>query len=346
MPHPSLFESEAAEAPALAARQFDRLHERLPELIGRIDRVGPTLLATIARGSSDHAAAYAGYLVGLRLGLPAASLPPSLASVYQRTLRLDRAIALAISQSGASPDLCAAVERAKAGGAFALGLVNETGSALGRTVDVEIEIDAGAERAVAATKSFVLSVTAVTHLVAAWARDTALVDALHDLPGVLAQCGSVNWSAGMQTCGSHDDVFVIGRGPSLPVAQELALKLKEVCGMHAEALSAAELLHGPISIASPALPAMVLAGDEATRETVNAAVSRLRAAGAPVVILGTARDAPALGADVVVMPDAPDPVLQPVVAAQAAYAFFAQLARSRGRDPDSPPQLQKITRTR
>jgi glucosamine--fructose-6-phosphate aminotransferase (isomerizing) len=346
MPQPSLFESEAAEAPALAAQQFDRLRQQLPELIDRIDRLAPVLLTTIARGSSDHAAAYAGYLVALRLGLPAASLPPSLASVYRRTLRLDRAIALAISQSGASPDLCAAVERAKAGGAFALGLVNESGSALSRAVNVEIEIGAGVERAVAATKSFVLSMTAVTHLVAAWARDAALLGALHDLPDALGRCDSVDWSAAMQALGEHDDVFVIGRGPSLPVSHELALKLKEVCGMHAEALSAAELLHGPISIASPALPAMVLAGDEATRETVNAAVARLRAAGAPVVILGTARDAPAQGADVVVIPDAPDPVLQPVAAAQAAYAFLAQLARARGRDPDSPPQLRKITRTR
>jgi len=346
MAHPSLFESEAAEAPALAARQFDRLRQQLPELIDRIDRLAPVLLATIARGSSDHATAYAGYLVALRLGLPAASLPPSLASVYRRTLRLERAIALAISQSGASPDLCAAAERAKAGGAFALGLVNESGSALGRAVDVEVAIGAGVERAVAATKSFVLSMTAVTHLVAEWARDAALLGALHDLPDALGRCDSVDWSAAMRALSEHDDVFVIGRGPSLPVAHELALKLKEVCGMHAEALSAAELLHGPISIASPALAAMVLAGDEATRETVNAAVAHLRAAGAPVVILGTARNAPAHGADVVVIPAAPDPVLQPVVAAQAAYAFFAQLARARGRDPDSPPQLQKITRTR
>jgi glucosamine--fructose-6-phosphate aminotransferase (isomerizing) len=224
--------------------------------------------------------------------------------------------------------------------------VNEAGSALGRVVDAEVEIGAGAELAVAATKSFVLSLSAVVHLVAAWTRDATLLKALESLPASLAQCESVDWAAATRLLAAHEDVFVVGRGPAFPIAREVALKLKEVCGIHAEAMSAAELLHGPISIASPLLPAIVLAGDEQVKPTVDAAISRLRTAGAPVVLLTASRENGAGGGvQVVTIPTASDPLLQPIIAIYAAYRFFAMLARARRRDPDCPPNLQKITRT-
>ena len=343
-------ETEAGEAPALAARQFDRLEQVLPDLTQRLDAFAPSMAATIARGSSDHAASFAGYLFGLQTGLVTASLPPSLVSVYDRDLRLDRALVLAISQSGASPDLCAAAERATTAGAFTLGLINQADSALGKAVIGQIETGAGPERAVAATKSFILTLTALVHLVAVWVRNATLCDALAKLPAALDMCGTVDWTAALGALDGHDDVFVVGRGPHLPVAREFALKLKEVCGIHAEALSAAELLHGPIAIASRSLPAIVLAGDEQVRPTIEAAIQRLRDAGAPVVLVLSEPErekeltAAAQGNNVVI-PQAPDSLLQPIVAAQAAYPFFAALARARGMDPDSPPHLQKITRT-
>jgi glucosamine--fructose-6-phosphate aminotransferase (isomerizing) len=341
----SVLESEAAETPALAAQQFERLTRELPVLVARLDHLAPALVATIARGSSDHAAAFAGYLFGLQMGLPTASVPPSIASVYGRTLRLDKALVLAISQSGASPDLCAAAESAKAAGAFTLGLINMAESALGRAVEAQIETGAGNERAVAATKSFILTLTALVHLVAAWSRNASLLRALESLPATLAQCESVDWDAAMRLLEGQEDVFVVGRGPALPVAREFALKLKEVCGIHAEAMSAAEMLHGPISIASPSLPAIVLAGDRYARPTVEAVVSRLRAAGAPVVLVGTGSKTAQEASTIVAIPQAPDPLLEPVVAAQAAYPFFAALARARGKDPDCSPHIRKITRT-
>ncbi|HTS52911.1 MAG TPA: SIS domain-containing protein [Burkholderiales bacterium] len=341
----SVLESEALEVSALAAQQFERLARLLPSLAERLDRLSPALVATIARGSSDNAAAFGSYLLGLRLGLPAASLPPSLASVYGRRLRLERALVLAVSQSGASPDLSAAVASARAGGAFAIGVLNEEDSALAREMDAKIAIGAGAERAVAATKSFVLSLTALVHLIAAWTRDAALSGALQALPETLAQSGNADWSAAIRLLVQTQGAFVVGRGPTLPVAREFALKLKEVGGIHAEAVSAAELLHGPISIASPRLPAIAIAGDESTRATLNAAVARLRAAGAPVVLLACAPEDITGGTGVIALPMAPEPLLQPIVTIQAAYPFFAEVARARGRDPDHPPQLQKVTRT-
>jgi glucosamine--fructose-6-phosphate aminotransferase (isomerizing) len=166
-------------------------------------------------------------------------------------------------------------------------------------------------------------------------------------PQPLAQCETVDWGAAIRLLEGREDVFVVGRGPALPVAREFALKLKEICGIHAEAMSAAEMLHGPISIsiASPSLPAIVLAGDRFARPTVEAAVSRLRAAGAPVVLVATGSKTAQEGSAIVAIPQALDPLLEPVVAAQAAYPFFAALARARGKDPDCSPHIRKITRT-
>ena len=344
-PMASLFESEAAEIPALAARQFERLRRELPDVISRLDRLAPALVATIARGSSDNAAAFAAYLVGLRLALPTASVPPSLASVYGRTLRLERAVVLAISQSGASPDLCAAVAHARAGGALTLGLVNEAGSALGRAVDMVIKMGAGPELAIAATKTFILSLTAVMHLIAEWTRDAALMAALKDLPASLARCDGIDWNAAINLLAGKDAAFVVGRGPMLPVARELALKLKEVCGIHAEAVSAAELLHGPISIASPSVAAIVLAGDERMKASIDEAMSRLRAASASVLLFTPHAEDSRQEVEVIAVPAASDSLLQPVVTLHAAYPLVARVARARGRDPDRPPHLVKITRT-
>jgi glutamine---fructose-6-phosphate transaminase (isomerizing) len=341
----SVFETEAAETPALAARQFARLARELPALIVRLDQLAPALVATIARGSSDHAAAFAGYLFGLLLNLPMASVPPSIASVYGRSLRLDKALVLAISQSGASPDICAAAASAKAAGAFTLGLINVPESPLGQTVDARIEIGAGTEGAVAASKSFMLTLTALVHLAAVWSRNPILLRALESLPDVLKKCAGVDWSAAVRLLAGAEQVFVVGRGLGLPVAREFALKLKEVCGIHAEAVSAAEILHGPIAIASPTLPAIVLAGEGPVRASVDAAAAKLRAAGAPVVLVGSAPGSAQKTDAAVVIPSSADPLLKPLVAAQAAYPFFAALARARGRNPDCPPHLLKVTRT-
>jgi glucosamine--fructose-6-phosphate aminotransferase (isomerizing) len=341
----SLFESEAGEASAAAAKQFERLSAVLPPLVQRLQRAAPRMAATIARGSSDHAADFAAYLLGLRLGLATASIPPSLSSVYGRALRLDSVLVLAISQSGESPDLVAAIDSARSGGAFTLALVNQSGSPLGKAVDAEIPIGAGPERAVAATKTFVLSLTAIAHLVAVWSQDRELLGSLAALPTALDRCSAVEWAGAEEIFAGRDDCFVVGRGPSLPVAREIALKLKEVCGVHAEALSAAELLHGPIAIASPEFPVIALEGDDATRATVGAAIRRLRAAGAPVLLISDRDDGRAAGVARVTIPAAPHPLLQPVVAAQAVYPFLAALASARSRDPDRPPHLEKVTRT-
>jgi len=345
MPAGSAFEREAGEIPALVARQAEELPPQLVDVVARLDQLAPALVATIARGSSENAAAFARYVIALRLGLPSLSVPLSIASIYGRTMQLERALALAISQSGTSPDLALAVHTARAGGAWCIGLVNEPGSPLGAELDVELRMGAGHEQAIAATKTFVLSVTAALHLIAAWTRDTALRTALADLPSTLACCPLPDRAAATRILRDSEQVFVVGRGPALPIAQELALKLAEVTGLHAVAHSAAELLHGPIATASAATPAIVFAGDSHSEDSVRAAVKRLRSAGAPVLLL--ASEADDRGSDELIqVPSAGHQLLQPVVSLFTIYPCLAHLARERGRSPDRSPHLEKNTRTR
>jgi glucosamine--fructose-6-phosphate aminotransferase (isomerizing) len=335
----SAFEREAAEIPALLAAQATRVDPLLRPLVERLHQRPPALVATLARGSSENAAAFARYAVSLQLGLPTASLPLSLASIYGRTLSLDCALVLAISQSGASPDLVLATRAARAGGALCVGLLNEPGSELAEELDIEIPIGAGPEHAVAATKTFVLSVTAALHLIAEWSRDQTLQGALAELPQMLAGRGAEDHTATVRALAGASQVFVVGRGPALPAARELALKLAEVAGLHARAHSAAELLHGPISLASVDTPAIVFAGDGRSRESVLEAADRLREAGATVLMLGGEDSGGAL-------PRAAHDLLRPLVTLYATYPLIAQLAHQRGRDPDRPPHLEKHTRTR
>jgi glucosamine--fructose-6-phosphate aminotransferase (isomerizing) len=216
---------------------------------------------------------------------------------------------------------------------------------LSASADTTLGIGAAEERAVAATKSFMLSVTCAVHLIAEWARDRALLGGLQRLPEAFAACAQVDWSGALEVLSEPQDAYVVGRGAALPIAQELALKLKEVCGIHAEATSAAELLHGPIAIASVAMPALVLEGDERSAAGVRDAVARLHSAGAPVLLLAAQGQVYEGVTCLVQIPQTQHRLLQSLVAMQAAYPFLGKLARARGRNPDQPAQLMKITRT-
>jgi glucosamine--fructose-6-phosphate aminotransferase (isomerizing) len=331
---------EAAEAPRVIADLLARNAGPARELAAELRHRPPRAVLTCARGSSDHAATYAKYLIETRLGLITASAAPSVSSVYGSSPDAGDVLALAISQSGASPDLVATAEAAKAGGARLVALVNAANSPLAAIADAELPLWAGPELSVAATKSYLAALAAVAQLVAAWSEDAALEAALADLPDRMTAAARQDWSACLEVFHDAQSLYVLGRGPGFAAAQEAALKFKETCGLHAEAFSAAEVRHGPMAIARDGFPVLVFAQDDQTREGVEALAAELAAAGARVLLAGgEAPGAIALPAI------AADPLLQPILLAQAFYGMVERLARQRGFDPDRPPGLAKVTRT-
>jgi glucosamine--fructose-6-phosphate aminotransferase (isomerizing) len=331
---------ETAQAPGVVRDLLARNAAAAQALGARLRDHPPRVVLTCARGSSDHAATYAKYLIETRVGLITASAAPSVSSVYAAATEARGVLCLAISQSGASPDLLATAGAAREAGADLVALVNAPGSPLAALADVELPLWAGPELSVAATKSYLAALAAIAQLVAAWTEDTVLQAALERLPDQMGAALALDWSAALPVLEGAASLYVVGRGPGFAAAQEAALKFKETCGLHAEAFSAAELRHGPMALARDGFPVLILAQDDATRGGVAQLAGELAAAGAKVLIAG------ATAPRAVALPSIKaDPLLQPILLAQAFYGMVETLARRRGFDPDRPHGLSKITRT-
>jgi glucosamine--fructose-6-phosphate aminotransferase (isomerizing) len=331
---------EASEAPAAVARQLAANRDAVARLASELRSAPPRAIVTCARGSSDHAATVAKYLFETRLGILTASAAPSVSSVYGAQPGLRDCLFVAISQSGASPDLVAAARGARDAGARVVALVNDAASPLAASAHHALALWAGEEKSVAATKSYIASLAAIAHLVAAWSGDRELSAALEAAPRDLERAWQLDWSRLVQRLAAAADLYVIARGVGLGVAQEAALKCKETCGLHAESFSAAEVRHGPQALLQPAFPALVFAQADETRSGVEALAAELAARGIDVFLAGGA----APGATALPSIDA-HPAIAPMLTAQAFYRAANALAIARGHNPDEPPHLTKVTRT-
>lgn len=328
---------EAAQAADVVAAQFARNRAVVERLAAELRAAPPPFIATCARGSSDHAATYGKYLFETRLGIVTASASPSVGSVYEAPLRLAGALYLVISQSGKSPDLLRNAEAAKAAGARVVALVNVEDSPLAALADTVIPLGAGPERSVAATKSYIASLSALLQLAAHWKQDPALIGALDALPQALRQAWTLDWHSLVDGLAGASNLFVLGRGLGLAVAQEAALKCKETSGLHAEAYSSAEVKHGPMALVGPGFPVLAFAQPDETGQGTRALAEEFRQRGAAVWLAGAGGDLP--------LAAAPDPACAPLLAIQSFYRAVNALALRRGYNPDVPPHLNKVTET-
>jgi glucosamine--fructose-6-phosphate aminotransferase (isomerizing) len=299
------------------------------------------MVATIARGSSDHAAAFLKYAIELTAGVPVASIGPSIMSIYGRELRLDGCAAISISQSGKSPDIVAMAQSARRNGALSIALTNTAGSPLAESADISIDLAAGKEQSVAATKSFVSSVVAGLAILSHWTEHDGLKAALGKLPEALGRAVTVDWTPVIAALKGHDSLYVLGRGPALAIAQEAALKFKETCGIHAEAYSAAEVLHGPARIVEAGFPVLALAARDASEAGVAEIADRLARQGA-TAFATTDRVTVAQRMPFV---ETGHGITDALVLIASFYGFVEMLSRHRGFDPDRPPHLKKVTET-
>ncbi|HZF16005.1 MAG TPA: SIS domain-containing protein [Steroidobacteraceae bacterium] len=331
---------EAGEAPAVVRSMLERNREPIERLGEVLRKAAPRAVVTVARGSSDHASTFAKYLIETRVGVLASSAAPSISSVYAAKADLDGVLCLAISQSGASPDLLSSVAAAKSAGALIVALVNADNSPLSRAAHHTIALHAGPEASVAATKSYIASLATIIQLVAAWTRDPSLSEALGQAPTLLDAAWRFDWSAAIARLQSATNLYVIGRGLGLGIAQEAALKFKETCGLHAEAFSAAELRHGPMALVRKGFPVLVFAQHDETHAGIEQLARDLRNAGADLMLAG----AEAEGA--VVLPTLrANATIEPLLMIQSFYRLANALAITRGRNPDRPPHLSKVTET-
>jgi glutamine---fructose-6-phosphate transaminase (isomerizing) len=322
----SSYLSEIREQPA-ALRALLEHRAEFARVAAAAAKHGGGIVRMVGHGSSDNAASFGVYAFGLLPGLTAVRDSISLLVYYGARLDLRGSTVVALSQSGRTPDVLEYVERARRGGAFTIAITNEPASELASAAEAVLPLAAGAELAVAATKTYSNQLAALALLAGCLAgRSGELGAALagvadqveEHLPELerLATSFSVPFA-------SVARMFVIGRGPEFATAREIALKLLETCQIAAEPLTATDLAHGPVAALDPLFPVWSIASEDETLEAVVDATARARAAGATVVASGTASAALVPG-----------------------QLFAGAVARAKGLDPDKPRGLSKVTLAR
>lgn len=345
----TLMRQELHEVPQRLAEQLVRNDGLVDEVAAAVRHFEPRQQFVAGRGTSAHAGQFLSYAMGMQAGWLVGDLSLSILTVYARHAHLERAFIVGISQSGAGKDVLAGVTHVSDNGGLSLAVTNDPGSALARQADYHLPIHMGIERAVAATKTFVGTLTALLQLVARMQSDAALEDALRRLPALLARVDSSHWEVTAASAFQQLDspMFVISRGLGLALARETALKLKETCIMHAEAYSAAEFRHGPLALVDKNCPVLMLCLDDETRAGVIELGRELVELKAPVCLVGPNLEgrAETRGMRVVETPSTGNVYTDAIVVAFLIYDSVEALSVARGLDPDRPRHLHKVTST-
>jgi glucosamine--fructose-6-phosphate aminotransferase (isomerizing) len=331
--------ADIAEQPAVFARLLDEQAGAIAAVARQIAEKRPRHVVFTARGTSDHAALYAAYLTEIRLGIPAGLASPSAITVYGARPDLRDTLVVGVSQSGGSPDLSEVVRVAREQGAQTLAVTNAPDSPLAQAAQWHVDIAAGPERAVAATKTYTAQLLALLLLVESIKGETT---GLNDLPRLAEQ--TLADTSAVEVAGRYrfaDRVVTTGRGYAYPTAREAALKLMETSYLAALAFSGADLLHGPLAMADPDVPVLAVVGAGPGGRSMREVLARLRERKADVVIVGGEES------DVEVRIPTP-PVeehLAPLLDIIPLQRLALALALARGENPDAPRGLNKITST-
>jgi glucosamine--fructose-6-phosphate aminotransferase (isomerizing) len=309
-----------------------------------IRRRNPRFVLFVARGTSDHAALYCKYLVETRLCLPAGLASPSSMTLYDAHPVFDGVLLIAVSQSGASPDLVQTLDRARDGGAITLAVTNVDGSPLAARADYHLNILAGPERAVAATKTYTAQLLTLLLFVSAVADQR--VPQVETLPDLAQRALDIEGRVAQvaQRYRFAEQIVTTARGYEYPTAMEAALKLMETSYLVAHAFSGADLLHGPMAMIDRGFPVLALASSGAGASALLPVLQRLAEIGADTLVVGNP-EAIALGTVGLALPPVENEALAPIISILPLQLFAWYLARERRSDPDQPRGLRKVTET-
>ncbi|MBN2689788.1 MAG: SIS domain-containing protein [Gammaproteobacteria bacterium] len=346
----TIMTKEAIEAPQIVANQLQENQKTVSALVTRLRKKPPLFAVTIGRGSSDHACNYAKYLLEICLQLPTASAAPSVSTLYNSELNVDHGLVIGISQSGQSPDICEIMRSARKNKGVTVAIVNDVLSPLAQEAEFVLPMLAGNEAAVAATKSYISSLSALLHLTSTWSQNKILSDALYELPKKLTEAATLDWSSAIPIFKSIQHSFVISRGFGYPIAQEAALKLKEAAVLQAEPFSSAEVLHGPFALVKKDHPFLLFLQNDNSLPSMLEVAQRIKVLGAQTIIAAN-RDLidsslNSIASLLLPLPESINFICDPLMTIQAFYPFASQLALARGYNPDKPDNLKKITETR
>lgn len=333
--------TEALEAASVVEHQFSENLQILDEVAQHLNQRNPYSLVSVARGSSDHAAQYLNFLTTAKMGKLTTSLSMSALTLYQAELDVSHSVSCSISQSGQSPDVIKPTEYMRSHGATTIAMVNDTTSPLSSAAEWILPLHAGPEKAVAATKSFIASLSASASLIATWKNDLELTRGLHHLPDDLLKAQKLDWTSAIPTLKNAKRIMTVGRGYGLSLALEAALKLKETCSIQAEAFSAAEIKHGPQALIEEGYPLIIFANRGPALVSMLDLAQDMKARGAKVILAAP----PFVKERDLEIQTTHAEELDVISAIQSFYLMIEELSRELGLNPDQPRHLSKVTKT-
>jgi glucosamine--fructose-6-phosphate aminotransferase (isomerizing) len=339
---------EIHEQPQVLRRFLEQEQAIIQQLVAAIQQRPVTHVVIAARGTSDNAARYAQYLLGAVNHLTVALATPSLFSIYKQPPRLDNALVLGISQSGKSPDIVAVLAEARRQGVLTAAITNFPDSDLGQEADYVINLHAGLERSVAATKTYTSELAAIALLSATLAQDEGMLAALHQVPDTAAATMAMEAAIAQMAPRYRymQDCVVIGRGYNYATAFELALKLKELTYTIAEPYSSADFLHGPLALIEHGFPVIVIAPSGVMLPEIQAFMRTLKQREAEIIAVSDDPETLALARMPLALPQPVPEWLSPLVAIIPGQLFAMHLTYAKDYDPDHPRGLRKVTETK
>lgn len=341
--------NEIFEQPQILANLLTQQWPAIQDIAKQIRSFDIDYIFLVARGTSDNAGRYAQYLMGATNGLPIALATPSLFTLYEAPPRLKRALVVGVSQSGKSPDIVRVLEEARSQGCPTLAITNAPGSDLNRAADFQINVQAGWEAAVAATKSYTAQLMAIAMLSAAMKEDMAAYEVLKRVPGWVDQMLALDPTIGRmaERYRYMEQCVVIGRGYNYSTAFEWSLKMKELAYVVAEPYSSADFQHGPIAVVDQGFPVMAVMPEGRVLPDLLDLAERLHSEKkAELMVISNNDQVLALAQSPIRLPaDIPEWV-SPLVSIVPGQLFAYHLTRAKGYDTEAPRGLRKVTETR
>lgn len=341
--------SEISEQPDRIKNLLVSQKKNIEQIAKQIEKREIEYVFLAARGTSDNAGRYANYLLGAMNGLPLALATPSLFTYYKQPPKLKNALVIGVSQSGKSPDIVSVLEEGKKQNCLTLAITNEPNSPLGKASDFVLDIHAGKEKAVAATKTYTTQLMTIAMLSAVLSRNKKRWDELNKLSGwmkeVLKQKDFIEEN--VQRYRYIDQTIVLGRGFNYSTAFEWALKLKELAYIIAEPYSSADFAHGPIAMVESGYPVLAVAPQGKVFGSMLEMLKRLHSdISAELVVISNDRKALSLAQVPLTIPNEVPEWLSPLVSILPAQLFAYYLTLAKGYNTEQPRSIRKVTETK
>ena len=340
--------TEIQEQPTVLQNCMRVNRETIEEIVDRIKEKHIDTVIIAARGTSDHAAVYAKYIIEIRLGIPVVLAAPSVFTIYGKTLKMKNSLVVAISQSGCAADALEVLKSAKEQDALTVAVTNNVDSPLAREAGFHLFCATGTEISVAATKTFTSEMYLMAQLTACWSGDEDFKERLSDVPRLVSETlersGLIQQK--VERYRFMNDCFVLARGVNYPIALESALKIQETTYVRARAYASSDFYHGPLAMVDEDTPVIIYAPKGESLGDTKGIIHKLKDAGADLLIVSNDPETLALGDCTIDIPDVDNDTITPFMNAVTAQMFALHLALLKGRNPDSPRGLKKITVTR